>query len=216
MDRSSEIAAAGRSARDVLEEKHRAREVTLAAGRKAIQASAAAIRAVHRGELDRARDLVGEARDRLAEADGAVADHPDVRYSGFLHDARKEYVEASLTLAFTAGEPVPAAGELGAEAPAYLNGMAEAASELRRDVLDCLRHDRLERAEELLGVMDDVYSVLVTVDYPDALTGGLRRATDALRAVLERTRGDLTTTMVAQRLRATIEAARAEVEQQVE
>ena len=101
--------------------------------------------------------------------------------------------------------PIPSADELGVEVQAYLNGMAEAASELRRQVLDCLRADDVDEAERLLAVMDDVYAVLITVDYPDALTGGLRRTTDALRAVLERTRGDVTTALVAARLRASME-----------
>ena len=100
---------------------------------------------------------------------------------------------------------MPTAAELGVDVQPYLNGMAEAASELRRQVLDCLRRDEGAEAERLLGLMDDVYGMLVTVDYPDALTGGLRRSTDALRAVLERTRGDVTTAIVAARLQAAIE-----------
>jgi translin len=128
-----------------------------------------------------------------------------VRYAGFLHDAKKEFAEANLTLAFIADQPIPTADELGVEVQAYLNGMAEAASELRRQALDCLRRGDNAEAERLLGIMDDVYALLVTVDYPDAVTGGLRRTTDALRAVIERTRGDLTNALVAQRLRAAIE-----------
>ena len=124
----------------------------------------------------------------LAEADAALVGHPDVRYAGFIHDAKKEFAEANLTLAFVGGNPIPTADELGVEVQAYLNGMSEAASELRRQTLDCLRRDDNEEAERLLAVMDDVYGVLITIDFPDALTGGLRRSTDALRAVLERTR----------------------------
>jgi translin len=201
VDRAAEIAAAGDTARRVLDEKHRARETTLAATRKAIQCCAASIRAVHRGEWERAQSLASEAAAHLGEADAAVAAHPDVRHGGYLHDAKKEYAEARLTYAFVRGESMPAAEELGVDLPAYLNGMAEAASELRRHLLDCLRADDVERSEELLGVMDEVYGLLVTIDYPDALTGGLRRTTDALRAVIERTRGDLTNAIVARRLR---------------
>jgi translin len=207
VDRAEEIATVGSSLRSVLEEKHRAREVTLAASRQTIQCSAAAIRAVQRGEYDRAEVLAAEAAGHLARADEAVAAHLDVRHGGYLHDAKKEYAEARITLAFVRGDPLPRPEDLQVEAPAYLNGLAEAASELRRHILDCLRADRLERAEMLLHTMDDVYALLVTVDYPDAITGGLRRTTDALRAVIERTRGDLTTALVAARLRAAIEDA---------
>jgi translin len=208
VDHSGGITDAGEAARDILERKHEARELTLLACRRAIRSCASAIRAVHRHEHAEARALIAEAAAYLAEADAALVDHPDVRYAGFVHDAKKEFAEANVTLAFVAGLPMPTAAELGVEVAAYLNGMAEAASELRRQVLDCLRRGELGPAEHLLGVMDDVYGLLVTIDFPDALTGGLRRSTDALRAVLERTRGDVTTALVAARLQSVMEQAR--------
>src|SRR2546423_15540938 len=201
-----EIHAAGDWARGVLESKHKARETTLAACRKTIQACAASIRAVHREEFDTAEELSAQAAAHLGEALAAVEQHPDIRHAGFVHDASKEYAEARMTLAFVRGDPLPAAGELGVEVQAYLNGMAEAASELRRYTLDLLRRGRPERGEELLGYMDEVYSLLITIDFPDAMTGGLRRTTDALRGVLERTRGDLTTSLLQSRLLEGIEA----------
>jgi translin len=206
VDHSGQISAAGETAHDVLEFKHRARETTLLAARRAIRSCSTAIRAVHRGEYREARELIAVAAAYLAEADVALEEHPDVRYAGFIHDAKKEFAEANLTLAFVADNPIPTAAELGVEVQAYLNGMAEAASELRRQTLDCLRKDDTAEAERLLAVMDDVYGLLVTIDYPDALTGGLRRTTDALRAVLERTRGDVTTALIAARLQQAVEA----------
>ena len=205
MDRAGEIAAVGEQARVVLEHKHGARETTLLASRRAIRSCAMAIRAVHRRDLEEARELIAVAAAYLAEANAALEGHDDVRYAGFVHDAKKEFAEANLTLAFVAGLPIPAPEEIDVEIPAYLNGMAEAASELRRQVLDCLRRAELAEAESLLVTMDEVYGLLVTVDYPDALTGGLRRTTDALRPVLERTRGDLTTTFLQQRLQQALE-----------
>jgi translin len=205
--KSDEIQAGGEWARGVLESKHKAREVTLAACRKTIQACAASIRAVHREQFETAEELSAQAAAHLAEAMAAVQDHPDIRHAGFVHDASKEYAEARMTLAFVRGDPLPAADELvGVEVQAYLNGMAEAASELRRYILDLLRRGRPERGEELLGYMDEVYSLLITIDFPDAMTGGLRRTTDALRGVLERTRGDLTTTLLQSRLLEGIES----------
>lgn len=205
MSRADDIAAAGEWARQTLEAKHRAREVALAACRRTIQACAASIRAVHREQFDVAERLIGEAGGHLEEAASALGAHPDIRYAGFVHDAAKEYAEARMTLAFVRGDPLPAASELGVEVQAYLNGMAEAASELRRYLLDLLRRGRPERGEDLLDAMDEVYSLLVTIDFPDAMTGHLRRTTDALRAVLERTRGDLTTSLLQTRLLNAIE-----------
>jgi translin len=207
VDHADQIAVAGLAAQEVLERKHQAREVTLTASRRAIRSCATAIRAVHRRELGEARELIAVAAAYLSEAESVLDGHPDVRYAGFLHDAKKEFVEANLTLAFVADKPVPTAAALGVEVQAYLNGMAEAASELRRQALDCLRRDDFAEAERLLGVMDAVYGLLVAVDYPEALTGGLRRSTDALRAVLERTRADVTTALVASRLREAVERA---------
>ena len=207
-DWSREIADAGDLARETLEDKHKAREITLSASRRAIRSCATAVRAVHRGEFPEARMLIAEAAAFLAEADAALEGHEDVRYAGFLHDAMKEFAEANLTLAFVSGQPMPPADELRVEVQAYLNGMAEAASELRRQVLDCLRRDEVDQAERLLVVMDEVYGLLVTIDYPEALTGGLRRSTDALRAVVERTRGDVTNALVAGRVKRALEGGK--------
>jgi translin len=205
LDHAAQIAAAGSDARAILEQKHAAREVTLSACRRAVRSCATAIRAVHRLEFREARELIAVAAAYLAEAESALGEHLDVRYAGYLNDAKKEFAEANLTLAFVAELPMPTAAELGVDVQPYLNGMAEAASELRRQVLDCLRRDQGAEAERMLAAMDDVYGLLVTIDYPDALTGGLRRSTDALRAVLERTRGDVTTAIVAARLQAAVE-----------
>ena len=207
MDRRAEIAAIGERARATFEEKHRAREVTISASRLAIQACAASIRATHRGEYDAAEKLAREARDHVSTADAALAGHADVRSSGPLKDAKKELAEAWCTLALVRQDPLPSPEDIAVDVAPYCNGLAEAASELRRQLLDRLRAGELDRAEELMSAMDEIYSLLVTIDYPDGVTGGLRRTTDALRAVLERTRGDLTTAMVAARLQGAIERA---------
>ena len=181
---------------DHLTEKHAARERALSACRGLIQASARAIRAVHRGEFEEAAAMLDEAR---AKADAAFADlerHPDIYHVGFVRDAQKEYAEARATLALASGGAIPDPESLGVDAAAYLNGIAEAAGELRRIILDRLRRGRFDGCEELLAAMDDIYAVLVTVDFPDAITGGLRRTTDQTRGILERTRGDLTMAIV--------------------
>ncbi|PDV99360.1 haloacid dehalogenase [Candidatus Viridilinea mediisalina] len=175
-----------------IETSHSAREQALSASRALIRQCANTIRAAHRGEFDEAERLLGEAAVFVAQIDSATAGKPDIRFAGYSQDALKEFVEAHVVLAFLAGREAPSAASLGVEGPAYLNGLAEAASELRRAILDGLRRGEVERGEALLQIMDEVYSALITVDYPEAVTGGLRRTTDALRAVLERTRGDMT------------------------
>ena len=176
--------------------KNAAREQALAASRTLIRMSANSIRAVHRGEFEKATAMLDEAQDVRDDAVAALQDHLDIYYAGFLHDAQKEYAEARTTLALLSGGTIPSPNELGVEYPAYLNGIAEAVGEMRRMVLDKLRRGEFDGCEELLESMDDIYSVLVTIDFPDAMTGGLRRTTDQTRGILEKTRGDLTMAIV--------------------
>jgi translin len=173
-------------------DKHAAREQALPLCREALRHSANAIRAVHREHFADAEELIGRAADLLGRAKESLSAHPDVYHAGFVHDAQKEYVEACATHAIIAKRPLPVPAELGVELPAYLNGLGEAVGELRRHLLDKLRAGDVAHCEATLSAMDDVYSVLVTLDYPDAMTGGLRRTTDAVRGILERTRGDFT------------------------
>jgi len=172
--------------------KNKAREQALPLCREAIRHSANAIRAVHRGEFDLGQELIDKVAGLLQEVAAALRDHLDIFYAGFVHDAQKEFAEASLTLALVAGRPLPPPEKLNVEHAAYLNGLGEAVGELRRHLLDSLRGGDVEHCEDCLTAMDDIYSVLVTFDYPDAMTGGLRRTTDNVRGILERTRGDLT------------------------
>ena len=186
--------------------RHEAREEALAATRQIIQHSAGCIRAVHRREFDAAEELLAKAQAGARKAQAALADHSEIYHAGFLHDALKEYAEASLTRAIITNRPLPTPEDLGVEYPAYLNGLAETVGELRRFALDSLRHGERDRAEALLGAMDEIYGLLVTFDYPDAITRGLRRHTDMVRGVTERTRGDLTLVAVQQELETRIQA----------
>jgi translin len=183
-----------------LEARDAAREKVLPLCREAIRHCANAIRAVHRQQFDRAEELLDSAHQRLTEAEKNAAGYGELDYAGFVRDARKEFVEGRVTLALVTGQSLPAPDELGVDAAAYLNGLGEAVGELRRYILDSLRRDNLSRGEELLSAMDDIYNALVSMDFPDAITGGLRRTTDMVRGVLERTRSDLTLVMGQQRL----------------
>jgi translin len=204
-ERHDELAAQVERLRVELDAANTAREHALPACRRVIRAAGSSIRAVHRLDTDGAAHLAAESEAALREAQQVLAPFPALAHAGFLHDAEKEYVEARVTAALVSGAAVPSASELSVDPTSWLRGIAEAASELRRHLLDRLREGQLERGEELLQAMDDVYSALVTIDYPDALTYGLRRTVDALRAVLERSRGDVTTTVLQTRLQRAIE-----------
>jgi translin len=176
-----------------LEAKNQARELALTNSRATIRNCAHSIRAAHRGDLQGAQELADAARDIVVSTrEALLSTHPGIYWAGYTQDAQKEYAEASVVLAVIGERPVPSATDLGVEPAAYLNGLGEAAGEMRRYVLDIIRHGQVERCEQVLVVMEDIYSLLVTVDFPDAITDGLRRTTDMVRGVLERTRGDVT------------------------
>ncbi|MBX3119161.1 MAG: hypothetical protein KF784_08860 [Fimbriimonadaceae bacterium] len=187
---------------------HEGREEGLKASRALIQTSSKCIRHIHRHQFDEAEALLLEARAIAKRAQDALAPAPEVYHAGFLHDAEKEMVEAAAVLAIVKDEPLPGPADLSVMPMAYLNGMGEAASECRRFALDEMRHGRLAEAERILGYMETIYDDLITFDYPDAMTGGLRRTCDALRAVIERTRSDLTATVSQQELIRELKATR--------
>ena len=176
--------------------KNAARERVLPAARRSIRASANAIRAIHRGELDRARELIAASRAAIDEGLEASASEPEVRWAGYLADAEKEYAEANVALALVSGGAIPSPEHLSVGDAPYLNGIAEAIGEGRRHILDLLRTGGVARAEEVLRELEDLYAVLVTIDYPDAITGNLRRSTDVARSLIEKTRGDLSIAFV--------------------
>lgn len=174
------------------EKADKARDLSLSLQRKIIKHCSLSIRALHRQEFDQAESLMEKARSFLNEAEDAVAEFPQIYYSGFLQDAQKEYAEARITQSLISGSPLPAPADIKVDFAPYLNGLGEAVGEMRRYTLDRIRAGDLEESERILEIMDEIYCALIGVDYPDAITRGLRRNTDLARGCLERTRGDLT------------------------
>jgi len=172
-----------------------AREKALRSCRQVIRYSADAIRAVHRQEHDKAKQLLDSAHKLVQELNHDLARHGKLLHSGFIHDAQKEVAEGYITLALIAGADLPKPRALGVSNAAYLDGLGESVGELRRYILDSLRRDDFSRCEELLMTMDEIYGILITMDFPELLAHGLRRTTDAVRAIIERTRGDLTVSL---------------------
>lgn len=208
-DTSTELTAIGSQIIERFEAVNVSRDRALNEGRQIIRLSANAVRAVHRAEFNVAEELLGEAERMLAALVEHLAPYPNLYWQGYVQDAMKEYAEARMTVAMMTGAPMPSPADLAIEDAPYLNALAEAGSELRREVLDALRHGETEGAEHLLATMDAAYDLLVTIDFPDGITGGLRRTTDQFRAVLERTRNDLTLTLTQDRLERALRHAEA-------
>ncbi len=182
-----------------------ARDKVLAQARLLTRYCANAIRAVHRDERSYADENLRVARELVNSLRAVLAEYPDLYYAGYAQDALKEYAEASIVCALVVNSQLPSPEELGLEYPTYLQGLAESVGELRRRCMDILRHGHSNEAERLLIHMDDIYAVLVTMDYPDAITGGLRRLTDIARGVTERTRGDMTISLRQAELEASLQ-----------
>jgi translin len=181
-----------------------ARDQALTHARALTRACALSIRAVHRNERDVMQSFLDEA-GRLADAlRTGLADFPALYFAGYTQDSLKEFAEARITCALICHEPLPTPEELNLPPHTYLNGLAESVGEMRRRCLDMLRQDNSAEAERLLGHMDDIFSILVTMDYPDAITNGLRRQTDIIRSIIERTRGDLTFSLRGEKLERSI------------
>lgn len=189
----------------VFDAHNQARDRALLQARQLTRFCALAIRAIHRSDHEAARQNLDEAARLVADLKTSLADLPTVYYAGYTQDAIKEFVEASNTVAIIQNRPLILPEELGVEYATYLNGLAEVTGELRRRCLDILRQGYSDEAERLLGRMDDIYELLITIDYPDAITNGLRRQTDLVRGIVERTRGDLTVSLREQRLHAAMQ-----------
>jgi len=181
------------------------REQALAQTRTIIRHCAHAIRAIHRDEKESAQDNLELARSLVNELNDNLKDYPDLFFAGYTQNALKEFSEANIFYALVENSGLPEPEELSITHSTYLQGLAETAGELRRRCLDCLRNGQSQEAERLLDHMDDIYAVLITMDYPDAITGGLRRLTDIVRGVTERTRGDLTISLRQEQLERSIE-----------
>lgn len=175
------------------ENKTALRDEALRNARQCIKHASLAIRAIHRNEQNEARHELSQGRDLVDQLRSTLKEsHPELYFAGYTQDAVKEYCEAELTVAMILGQPLPTPEDLHAENPAYLNGLTETLGELRRRCLDLLRPGYNNEVERLLELMDEVYTQLVTMDYPDAITEGLRRRTDLARGIIERTRADIT------------------------
>lgn len=187
--------------RTILDARFEAREKAITESRKVIRASANGIRALHRSDWDDAEKLIAEAGSRLGSIVDALANNPELMSHGVVHDAAKEYSEARITQAIFTGADVPVFRDLGVDPVPYLHGLGEAVGEMRRRMLDLLRGEQLAEAEKLLDEMDEIVDQLAQIDYPDGMTNGLRRTTDVSRSLVERSRADLTATVVQERLR---------------
>lgn len=203
---SERLDAIASGIRRAFTDKDAARENALPLSREAIRYCSLSIRAVHRQQFDEAEASLQKAEDLINEAAGCIKASGELTNISFFRDAQKEYAEGRITLAVITGQQVPSPEDLAVDSASYLNGMGEVVGELRRYILDGMRRGDMTRAEELLGIMDAIYEILITIDFPDAITGNLRRTTDMVRGILEKTRSDLTLSLQQKHLEGLLDA----------
>ena len=185
---------------DAFTEKNTVRELALQYSRSIIRLSANAIRSVHRRETGKAKDLISQATNYINQTNTILQTNPDIYYAGYLAEARKEFSEANITMALLLQQPLPQPEELGVNITDYLKGLGDSVGEVRRYILDSLRRDEWQQCEDAMEIMDQIYSLLVAIDFPEGVTGGLRNTNDMVRRTLERTRGDFTVAFRQKRL----------------
>jgi len=208
-----ELDAVAAAAREFLDREDERREEALEFSRQVIRTASAIIKHAHRDEHDEARALLAEAGEAVAEMNVRLQASPSLWFAGFVTDALKEFAEAHLTFRIVRGEPLPTPEDIGVSPATYLNGLAEAIGEMRRHALDLIRMGEPQRAEAVLDEMDDHYTLLMGFDYPEAVTLGLRRRTDAARGLVERTRGDVTNALQQARLEAKMAQFQARIDE---
>lgn len=197
MREMSDICEGIRTRFDAMDE---ARERSLDASRKITRYSGDAIKAIHRGEWERADKMMVETGKLVREVNDLLKGFPEIYYAGFVGNAQTEYAEVSILYAVLHGRDIPDYVDMGVDPAAYLNGVGDAIGEIRRHILDLIRLDRAEEGEKYLDVMDEFFTEMTSFDYPDAITRGLRKKTDTARSLIERTRGDLTNALQAKKL----------------
>ena len=199
--------------RESLERKNVIRDKALTQSRELTQCASRAIRAIHRNDVNLAQEILGKANQLAAAMQASLESEPDLYFSGYAQDALKEFCEAHLTVAAILNQKWPSPEDLSVEFATYLNGMSEVVGELRRRIMDLMHNGHSSEVERLLEVMEEIYALLVTMDYPDALTFGLRRRTDVARSIIERTQADVTINYRQQQLEKQISRLSAQLSQ---
>ncbi|NJE03309.1 haloacid dehalogenase [Thermococcus sp. MV11] len=177
--------------RAVLDEKDSLREEALKLTREIVRLSGDAVKALHRGEVERARERLELAGRKVAELREMLSDHRDLYHTGYVQSAHQEFVEASLFFAYITGEEYPSPGELGVPHADYALGIGDFIGELRRHFLLLLLAGDIEGAEKTYRTMEETYEELMTLEYPKGLVN-VRVKQDQARGILERTLEDLT------------------------
>ncbi|HII81072.1 MAG TPA: haloacid dehalogenase [Methanosarcina sp.] len=190
--------------RENLEVKDRIREEGLKISREIVRECRTASFALHGKDFEKASNSIETAGKALKKLEARFEGHADIYHAGFVEHAQQEYSEVSVLYSLLKDEgkmlSLPSPDELGVEYTAYLNGLGDVVGELRRHILDLIRGEAFEKAEVFLGIMENIHATLMDFDYPDAITGGLRRKTDVSRSLIEKTRGDVVNAIQQQKL----------------
>ncbi len=160
--------------------------------RKATSLSKQAILLSHQKRLDEANVQLEKAKELISSLKATAKDYPAIIYGGMFSAALQEYSEACIFVNLIEQAKFVTPREIDVPPVDYVLGLADVVGELRRLALDALREGNVEKGEQSLHIMDEIYVELEAMDEAYMLVSGLRRKNDVSRRIIEATRGDIT------------------------
>ncbi len=167
------------------------REDVLQKTRSIVRMAAETIKAVHREEWDVAEKNITEMKSLLKGVREQVSKHETLLRRNYTEISEQEYAEAAILFSILHKGQLASPKDLEIPDLAWLLGLADVAGELRRHCLDAIRKGDMKTAEDALGLMEEIYRKLFSLDYPKGMTGSLREKTDTIRKLLQATRGEV-------------------------
>ena len=177
------------------------REQSLTTSREIVRECSKSIRNIHRNDEVSAKEHIENARKKLENLKSITSDVSEISYAGYVLDAEREFVEAVMFYTFEVSGYIEPFNNFNVHPSSYIQGIGDTIGEWRRKALDHLRNLDIKKAETYLAIMEEGMGTLNELDYPDALTGGLRRYADNARSIIERTRSDITNAFINESLR---------------
>lgn len=185
-----------------LDEKDQVREVALKSSRVIVRIAGGVMRGLHKG-VDPKKELK-ELREEISRLSSLLAEHPELERAGYVENALQEYAEVGIVMSLLETGDAPSPEELGIGSVPYLLGLGDCVGELRRFCLTELKAGKVARANNFLEMMEEIFSVLMRFDYPDAIVA-IRHKQDNARSVLEKTRGEVAVAASARSLQERLE-----------
>ena len=163
------------------------REKILRSNREIIRSCSQIIESIHRNDLKDIETKIKETRESIAEIEKNARKTENVIRKNYLTTVNQEFTEAVTFFHYATGKEIPTYQELNVNPYEYILGLADLVGELKRMVLNSIRKDDYDKAEEIYEFMDELYQKLFSLDYPSGMLPGFRKKVDVARNIVRRT-----------------------------